>query len=263
MSGQQKGLMQVIQEVVPRVDQRFCVRHLCANFRKKFPGKQLKCLMWKATSATHPQAWELEMRNINQLNNEAFKYLLKIPPRHWSRSRFSTIPQCDTLVNMSEAFNSVLVHTRSKPIISMLEDIRLYLMKRWARSGLSVAYHVATFGCYEIPKSTPEDFIPCCFRKTTYEETYCSIVYPINGKNMWEITPYVDVLPPPKRILPGRPKKKRRLEQWELVNDDKRMRKGGIKKRCGKCKQLGHNRTSCTQSTEPMMSSTIEDEVAL
>jgi len=33
---------------------------------------------------------------------------------------------------MCEGFNSAIVHTRSKPIISMLEDIRVYIMKRWA-----------------------------------------------------------------------------------------------------------------------------------
>ncbi|WVY89178.1 hypothetical protein V8G54_034692 [Vigna mungo] len=55
----------------------------------------------------------------------------KIPGKQLKR--LITTPQCDTLVNnMSEAFNGVLVHTRSKPIISMLKDIRLYLMKRWA-----------------------------------------------------------------------------------------------------------------------------------
>jgi len=32
---------------------------------------------------------------------------------------------------MTEAFNSVLVDARSKPVISMLEDIRIYMMKRW------------------------------------------------------------------------------------------------------------------------------------
>jgi len=33
---------------------------------------------------------------------------------------------------MSEAFNSVIVDDRDKHIITMLEEIRVYLMKRWA-----------------------------------------------------------------------------------------------------------------------------------
>ncbi|XP_017406413.1 uncharacterized protein LOC108319702 [Vigna angularis] len=277
----------------------------------------------KAATTTHPQAWEAEMRNIKHLNDEAFKYLLKIPPRYWSRSRFSSKPQCDTLVNnMSEAFNSVMVHTRSKPIVTMLEEIRLYLMKRWATnrtksqslSGnisnkIFEVRHVSQAGdkfvvnldenlctcrkweitgipcCHTLASMKflnldAEEFIPCCFRKSTYEETYSSIVYPINGNNLWEITTYDDVLPPPKRTLPGRPKKKRRLEQWELVKDHKRMRKGGLKKRCDICKELGHNRTSSTKakqtidvnsqqtqqsnpSTQPYMPSSNHEEAAV
>ncbi|BAT78657.1 hypothetical protein VIGAN_02136500 [Vigna angularis var. angularis] len=34
-----KGLLPAIQEFLPGVDQRFCVKHLYANFRKKYPGK--------------------------------------------------------------------------------------------------------------------------------------------------------------------------------------------------------------------------------
>jgi len=64
------------------VDQRFCVRHIYANFRKKFPGKNLKRLLWKAAYATHPQAWEAVMREIKELNVDAFKHLIQIPPRH-------------------------------------------------------------------------------------------------------------------------------------------------------------------------------------
>jgi len=45
----------------------------------------------------------------------------------------------DTLVNnMSEAFNSVIVEARSKPIISMMEQIRAYLMDRWATNRSKV-----------------------------------------------------------------------------------------------------------------------------
>ncbi|XP_017438322.1 uncharacterized protein LOC108344385 [Vigna angularis] len=99
------------------------------NKRKKFPGKDLKRMMWRAATATYPQLWEAEMRKIKEINVDAFKYLIAIPPR----SRFSSRSQSDTLVNnMCEGFNSVLVSSRCKPLINMLEDIRVYIMKRWA-----------------------------------------------------------------------------------------------------------------------------------
>ena len=51
---------------------------------------------------------------------------------YWSKSRFIPRPLCDTLVNnMSETFNSIIVQARSKPIVSMMEEIHLYMMQRW------------------------------------------------------------------------------------------------------------------------------------
>ncbi|XP_017406210.1 uncharacterized protein LOC108319559 [Vigna angularis] len=43
ISDQQKGLLPAIQELLPGVEQRFYVRHLYANFRKKFSGKICTC----------------------------------------------------------------------------------------------------------------------------------------------------------------------------------------------------------------------------
>jgi len=58
-----------------------------------------------------------------------------------------------------------------------------------------------------------KDFIPICFRRSIYEEIYQSIIFPaVNGEVLWERTPYPDIHPPHKRILPGRPKKK---EGWK------------------------------------------------
>lgn len=122
------------------VDQRFCVRHLYNNFRKKFPGLKLKELMWKAAIASHVVAWEKVMLEIKGLNEDAFKHLIKIPPRFWSKSRFRTTISCDALVNnMSEAFNSVFVDARAKPIVTMLEEIRVYLMQRWESNRQKIA----------------------------------------------------------------------------------------------------------------------------
>jgi len=102
-----------------------------------------------------------------------------------------------------------------------------------------------------------EDFIAHWFRKSTYEETYNSVVYPINGQEVWEATAYSDVLPPTKRIMLGRPKKKRRLEPWELKKDDTTLRKGGIRKRCVVCREIGHNRTACPKKLVPPPSQSI------
>lgn len=93
-------MLPTIDELLPSVDQRFCVRHLYNNFRKKHPGLKLKELMWRAAKATYPQAWEREMRELRAVNEEAFKYLIQIPPRYWSKSRFTAGPNatfCSTI----------------------------------------------------------------------------------------------------------------------------------------------------------------------
>ncbi|CAK8534259.1 unnamed protein product [Lathyrus sativus] len=109
-----QGLLSALDELLPKVDQRFCVRHLYSNFKKKFPGVKLKGLMWKAANASHSNAWETNMCEMKEVNEEAVKHLWKIPPRFWSKSRFRNGPKCDNLVNnMSEAFNSVFVAARA------------------------------------------------------------------------------------------------------------------------------------------------------
>jgi len=50
-----------------------------------------------------------------------------------------------------------------------------------------------------------EDFISICFRRSTYEEIYQSIIFPVNGEVLWKRNP--NVHPSHKRILLGRPKK--------------------------------------------------------
>jgi len=77
-----QGLVLVIQDLLPIAEHRFCMRHLYANFRKRFSGKKLKILMWKAARSTHPTAWERVMLTIKELNIDAYRYLIDIPPRY-------------------------------------------------------------------------------------------------------------------------------------------------------------------------------------
>jgi len=66
-------------------------------------------------------------------------FILMFCNRFWSRSKFTGKAIYDTLINnMREAFNSVIVNARSKPIITMMEEIRIYLMKIWIRNMTNI-----------------------------------------------------------------------------------------------------------------------------
>ena len=96
--------------------------------------------MWRAAKATYPQQWEREMKEMRKINEQAYKDLVKIPPRFWSRSRFGFGSKCDALVNnMLDPFNSVIIGPRQKPIVTMLEEIKIYLMERWAENRRKIA----------------------------------------------------------------------------------------------------------------------------
>jgi len=78
-----------MDELLPDVEQRFCVRHLYNNFRKKYPRKKLKELMWRAAKATYENAFDDAMKKIRDISQGAYDYLKLIPAKHWSKSKFS------------------------------------------------------------------------------------------------------------------------------------------------------------------------------
>ena len=126
--------------------------------------------------------------------------------------------------------------------------------RKWSITGLPCCHAISAMKFLNLKG---EDFIAYWFRMSTYEETYNSVVYPINHQQVWEVTTYHDVLPPTKRIMPGWPKKKRRLEPWELKKDDTTLRKGGIRKRCAACREIGNSRTVCPKKLVPPLSQSI------
>ncbi|XP_058783844.1 uncharacterized protein LOC131658582 [Vicia villosa] len=322
ISDQQKGLLPALEELLPQVDQRFCVRHLYSNFRKKFPGAKLKELMWKAATASYTNAFERAMLEMKGVNENAFKHLIKLPARYWSKAFFKPYPLCDALVNnMSEAFNSVFVTSRAKPIITMLEEIRVYLMQRWESNREKIAKfegdilpnikkkitkesgrtnywivrragefdyevrHISNNGekyvvnlstklcscrlwmltglpcchamsCMKSQQLDIEDFVPDCYKKSTYEACYASVIFPVNGENLWEKKDYAELQPPPIKRQPGRPKKKRTRDPSENIRNETQLKRANFGIKCSRCHMMGHNKSTCklpppSQSAQP------------
>jgi len=121
-------------EILEGVEHRFCLRHLYNNYQKKFGGRVLiRDLMMAAAKATYYQAWEAKMEELKKINEEAHNWLVKIPTKCWCKHAFSSYPKCDVVMNnLSESFNITILLARDKPILTMNEWIRTYLMSRFA-----------------------------------------------------------------------------------------------------------------------------------
>uniref|UniRef100_A0A2N9J1P5 CCHC-type domain-containing protein n=1 Tax=Fagus sylvatica TaxID=28930 RepID=A0A2N9J1P5_FAGSY len=288
MSDQQKGLVPTFEKLMP-VDHRFCVRHLYNNFSKEFKGKLLKDRMWAAARATNMAEFEIEMEKIKDINVKAWKWLDGHPKEHWSRASFSAYPKCDALTNNGcESFNAQILEFRDKPIITMMEEIRLLLMDRYVKMKSMIGRYKGRIcprihkkleieksnsrtwtprwsgdddlSVYEVsmyPRSAGkniEDFVHSCYNMTSFALAYEPCVLPINGPDLWPQSNRDTILPPPYRKQPGRPKKRRRREHDEPRNTYRvpRIHAPG---KCRKCGEVGHNKRSCkndpTNETAP------------
>ncbi|GJW26354.1 hypothetical protein Tco_0040165 [Tanacetum coccineum] len=103
ISDRQKGLIQVIASVFPSVEH----------------------------SQSHVGEFNKKMAELKSYNSGAYDWLMKISAEQWSKSHFSGRAKCDLLLNnICDVFNRQLVDGRDQPIITCLQYIREYLMKR-------------------------------------------------------------------------------------------------------------------------------------
>ena len=71
------------------------------------------------------------MNEIKKLEPLAYEHLVERGPKTWSKAFFQVDRSCDAYENgVSESFNSVIEAARKKPLITMLEEIRIYVMER-------------------------------------------------------------------------------------------------------------------------------------
>lgn len=65
------------------------------------------------------------------MNENAWRDMMQLPPPTWTRSAYSTYSKCDLQVNnMCEAFNRAILEYRDKPIITLIQGLKLYITNR-------------------------------------------------------------------------------------------------------------------------------------
>ncbi|GJS28961.1 hypothetical protein Tco_0489581 [Tanacetum coccineum] len=88
-----------------------------------------------ATAATSMKTVFLQkIKEIKMLDEKTYEWLVERNPNSWCRAYFEMDICSAAFENgISKSFNSRILGARGKPIITMLEDIRVYLMQRMWR----------------------------------------------------------------------------------------------------------------------------------
>ncbi|KAL4353050.1 hypothetical protein GQ457_06G014660 [Hibiscus cannabinus] len=222
LSDMQKGLLEEVPLCFPKIEHRFCARHMYANWRKVHKGGDMQMLFWKCCKATTQSEFAKYANRIGKLKGKAYDDLMEKNPIHWSKAFFSTSSKCDAVDNnFSEAFNSAIIGARFKSIISMLEDIRQYVMNR-------------------IVEHKKKKYVIGLYKKQKYQELYSVVMPTVASEKFWKDCGMGQIDPPLHRKMPGRPKHKRRREEGGVRGRTK-LRKLGSKLSCRLCGGIGHN----------------------
>nr|XP_027067869.1 uncharacterized protein LOC113693526 [Coffea arabica] len=131
MSDRQKGLNLAYEEQVPEAAARYCCWHIYYNFKVKFPGSLLRRFFWQATKSYDLIGHNEAMERTNNINIDAWRYLVNIPKCNWARHAFSIEIKCDHVTNnFTESFNAWVGELRGKNILALADGLRQKFMKK-------------------------------------------------------------------------------------------------------------------------------------
>lgn len=71
ISDRQKGLLETITELFPDHNQRYCFRHMYANFKKYYKGTKLHQLVCNAALCYKERHWKVHMDELVKLSSAA------------------------------------------------------------------------------------------------------------------------------------------------------------------------------------------------
>jgi len=102
---------------------------------------------------------------MRALDQEAFEWLEKMPPKTWVRAFFAEFRKCDLLLNNNcEVFNKYILEAREMPILSMLQGVKQQLMTRYYSKQEELSGFVGTI-CPKIRKKVAKntDYANVCY----------------------------------------------------------------------------------------------------
>ncbi|CAN1823399.1 hypothetical protein LINPERHAP1_LOCUS30362 [Linum perenne] len=123
----------------------------------------------------------------------------------------------------------------------------------WQLSGVPCVHGVAAISYMRYDVT---EYVDKYYTVRLAKKAYSKGVPPLPGREDWVDVEGLPVLPPPHKVMPGRPKKNRRKEPGEVSTRPSRtgvgtmMRKTGAVMHCSRCGQTDHNVRGCKMTDE-------------
>ncbi|RYR40618.1 hypothetical protein Ahy_A09g046368 [Arachis hypogaea] len=125
------GLLSAMTAVIPDVGQCFC------------KDLELRGLLWECARETTFKEFKEYMDRIKRMNEDAWAYLDKWSREAWTRSQFRHNPKLDSICNNAcEVFNSKIKEVRGKLIVTLLEEVRMFVMRTMAKNKVKLDSHL-------------------------------------------------------------------------------------------------------------------------
>lgn len=173
-----QGLLNAVKKIFPNCDQKYCLRHIHANFQTAgFRGGDLKKYMYAASYAYTKHNHDIAMENMKAESKDAWAWLSKIPVSAWARHVMDTNCKTDLVVNnLSEVFNRFILDVRNKPIVTMIDGFRTKLMIRFQNKKEGV-------------QSSRWEITPTYSERLENEKNFFKFCVPVcAGPGLWQVT---------------------------------------------------------------------------
>ena len=107
LSDRQKGLLDAVDCVFPGCPHGYCLKHLEANFHKRFKNPNLTTFLWKATSAITQPEFDKALEDMANIDPNSVPWLLEhTKVEHWAELYFSGRRYGHLMSNIAESLNS-------------------------------------------------------------------------------------------------------------------------------------------------------------
>ncbi|KAL2894817.1 Antiviral helicase SKI2 [Bienertia sinuspersici] len=141
------------------------------------------------------------------------------------------MPSSESLFGVSHKLDKLIVN---------LED-KTCTCRKWNLTGIPCSHAIA---CIFFMHQEAETYVHPYYLRETYLRAYSTSIPPIEGDRHWPKVD-IDLLPPPIKIGPGRPRRNRRKDPYEDPKKKGKLTRHGQVLSCSVCKSKDHTKRKC------------------